>query len=100
MPRPSLGLRCPGTPDPTNYLATTGTEKITFGAEHNVFALYWGSIDTYNYDISFYNGNALVATFTGACGIALFLRMADQGSLNSTNADVDILKHSVCLIRW
>lgn len=75
----------PGNADTTNYLATTGTEKITFGAEHNVFALYWGSIDTYN-TISFYNGNTLVATFTG--NAVLPPANGNQGSF-STNADVE-----------
>lgn len=74
-----------GSPDPTNYLATTGKETISLGAEHNVFALYWGSIDTYN-TISFYNGNTLVATFTGHD--VLPPANGNQGSF-STNADVE-----------
>src|SRR5271157_651960 len=54
----------PGAQDTTNYLATTGTETITFTGLHNVFALFWGSIDTFNH-ITFYNGTTQVATFGG-----------------------------------
>jgi hypothetical protein len=75
----------PGVADATNYLATFGKETITFGAEHSVFALYWGSIDTYN-TISFYNGNTLVASFTGSA--VLPPANGNTGSF-STNADVE-----------
>jgi hypothetical protein len=74
----------PGIPDQTNYLATTGKETLTFSGQHSVFALYWGSIDTYN-TISFYNGNTLVASFTGDA--VLPPANGNQGSF-STNADV------------
>jgi hypothetical protein len=54
-------LGVPG-PDPS---LTSGTETIAFNALHNYFGLYWGSIDSFN-TISFYNNNALVASYGGA----------------------------------
>ena len=54
----------PGVADPTNYLATFGKETVTFGAEHNVFALYWGYDKIPTNTISLYNGNTLVASFS------------------------------------
>lgn len=80
----------PGIADPTNYLATGtsghgGTETLTFSGQHNVFALYWGSIDTYN-TITFFNGNTQIATFTGLA--VLPPANGNQGSF-ATNADVE-----------
>ena len=62
----------PGAPDTTNYLAVGGNEfsggtTITFANSHNIFGLYWGSVDTYNTIIFENNGVALAGgTFTGA----------------------------------
>jgi hypothetical protein len=54
-------LGVPG-PDPS---LTSGTETISFNAQHNYFGLFWGSIDSYN-TISFYDDNVLVGSYGGA----------------------------------
>ncbi|MET0676002.1 MAG: VCBS domain-containing protein [Bradyrhizobium sp.] len=56
----------PGGPDTTNYLSIGGggSETITFASEKNTFGLYWGSLDSYN-TITFYDGDTLVASWTG-----------------------------------
>ena len=55
-----------GGQDATNYLSIGGggSETITFTSEKNSFGLYWGSLDSYN-SIKFYDGNTLVASYTG-----------------------------------
>ena len=52
--------------DTTPYL-TVGqnqSETVTPGGVHNVFGLYWGSVDAYN-TISFFLNNVLVDAFAG-----------------------------------
>jgi VCBS repeat-containing protein len=73
----------PGHQDATNYLSIggNGTETITFVSEQNAFGLYWGSLDSYN-SIKFYDGNTLVATYTGA-DISPLFSDGNQGSFNS-----------------
>lgn len=53
--------------DATKYSTVGGGQTSTFnlGVAANYFGLYWGSIDSYN-TISFYLGNSLVKSFTGA----------------------------------
>src|SRR5207237_5572006 len=58
-----------------------GTETITFDSEHNAFGLYWGSVDSYN-TIKFYDGNNLVASYSGA-DIAPLFPDGNQGSFAS-----------------
>jgi len=55
-----------GGQDTTNYLSIGGggSETITFTSEKNTFGLYWGSLDSYN-SVTFYDGNTLVASYTG-----------------------------------
>lgn len=49
----------------TQYLTTgTGSVTLTFTNEQKFFGLLWGSVDNYN-TLSFYNGNQLLASFTG-----------------------------------
>jgi VCBS repeat-containing protein len=73
----------PGHQDTTKYLSIggNGTETITFASEMNAFGLYWGSLDSYN-SIKFYDGNTLVATYTGA-DISPLFSDGNQGSFNS-----------------
>jgi VCBS repeat-containing protein len=73
----------PGSADTTNYLSVGagGTETITFDDEQNAFGLYWGSVDSYN-TISFYHGETLVASYTGADVTPLF-PTGNQGSFSS-----------------
>jgi VCBS repeat-containing protein len=73
----------PGQEDTTNYLSigAGGTETVTFATEQNVFGLYWGSVDSFN-TISFYNGDQLVASYTGADVSPLFAT-GNQGSFSS-----------------
>lgn len=47
-------------PNPVSH----GSALFSLGVTANYFGLYWGSVDTYN-SISFYLGNALVASFGG-----------------------------------
>jgi VCBS repeat-containing protein len=56
-----------GVQDSTNYLSVGGhaQETISFDHQENSFGLYWGSIDSYN-SIEFYDGNKLVASYTGS----------------------------------
>jgi fibronectin-binding autotransporter adhesin len=69
-----------GHQDTTNYLSigAGGAETITFATEQNTFGLDWGSVDSSN-KIEFYNGDTLVASFTGA-DVAPLLASGDQGS--------------------
>ncbi|WP_257166230.1 VCBS domain-containing protein [Bradyrhizobium sp. SRS-191] len=76
--------------DKTNYLSigNHAQETITFDSAKNSFGLYWGSVDSYN-SISFYNGNKLVASYTGS-DVAPLLANGGQASLNS-NGYVEFL---------
>ena len=73
----------PGHLDTTNYLSigAHGTETITFASEQNEFGLYWGSANSFN-TINFYDGNNLVASYTGA-EVAPLLANGTQGSFSS-----------------
>ena len=55
-----------GGQDTTNYLSIGGggSETITFNSEKNTFGLYWGSLTSYN-SVKFYDGDTLVASYTG-----------------------------------
>lgn len=76
--------------DKTNYLSvgSHAQETITFDSVKNSFGLYWGSVDSYN-SISFYNGNKLVASYTGS-DVAPLLANGGQASLAS-NGYVEFL---------
>jgi hypothetical protein len=80
----------PGGQDQTNYLSigNHAHETITFDSVKNSFGLYWGSVDSYN-SISFYNGNKLVASYSGR-DVAPLLANGGQGSLDS-NGYVEFL---------
>ncbi|UFZ01661.1 VCBS domain-containing protein [Bradyrhizobium ontarionense] len=80
----------PGGQDQTNYLSIGGhaQETITFDSAKNSFGLYWGSVDSYN-SISFYNGNKLVASYTGS-DVAPLIANGGQGSFAS-NGYVEFL---------
>ena len=73
----------PGQVDTTNYLSIGGgaSETIKFDHDQNSFGLYWGSVDPGN-SISFYEGNKLVATYTGA-DVAPLLANGGQTSSSS-----------------
>ena len=68
---------------PTNYLSIGGggSETITFTSEKNSFGLYWGSLNSYN-SIKFYDGNTLVASYTGDQFAPLF-PTGNQSSFSS-----------------
>ncbi|WP_316197974.1 VCBS domain-containing protein [Bradyrhizobium sp. SZCCHNS2002] len=72
-----------GHQDGTNYLSVGAhaAETITFDSPKNTFGLYWGSVDSYN-SISFYDGNKLVASYSGD-DISPLLANGNQGSLTS-----------------
>ncbi len=72
-----------GGQDTTNYLSIGGggSETITFNSEKNSFGLYWGSLDSYN-SIKFYDGNTLVASYTGDQFAPLF-PTGNQSSFSS-----------------
>jgi hypothetical protein len=63
----SLGLYATPFGDMTNYMAVLGggSEEIAYAGTKTSFGLYWGSVDTYN-SLTFYSGDTLVATITGA----------------------------------
>jgi PEP-CTERM motif len=65
--RDSLGLYATPFGDATNYMAVLGggSEEIAYSGSKDSFGLYWGSVDTYN-SLTFYSGDNLVATITGA----------------------------------
>lgn len=69
--------------DATKYSTVSGGQTSTFnvGAAADYFGLYWGSIDTFN-TISFYLGNSLVQSFSGAPAASL-LQDGGQTSWNS-----------------
>jgi fibronectin-binding autotransporter adhesin len=81
--QPSLGLYAEPFHDTTNYLALLGgaSETISYATMKDIFGLYWGSLDPYN-NISFFNGNALVVSYTGA-QIDPLIANGDQQSDNS-----------------
>jgi VCBS repeat-containing protein len=72
-----------GGQDTTNYLSIGGggSETITFTSEKNTFGLYWGSLDAYN-SIKFYDGDTLVASYTGDQFAPLF-PSGNQSSFSS-----------------
>jgi VCBS repeat-containing protein len=72
-----------GGQDTTNYLSIGGggSETITFNSEKNSFGLYWGSLDSYN-SIKFYDGDTLVASYTGNQFAPLF-PSGNQSSFSS-----------------
>lgn len=72
-----------GGQDTTNYLSIGGggSETITFNSEKNTFGLYWGSLDSYN-SIKFYDGDTLVASYTGDQFAPLF-PTGNQSSFSS-----------------
>jgi len=73
----------PGQQDATHYLSigANGAETISFANEQNAFGLYWGSVDPSN-KIDFYNGNTLVASYSGS-EISPLLASGGQGSFAS-----------------
>ena len=73
----------PGQADTTNYLSigAHSSETIAFASEQNEFGLYWGSADSFN-TISFYDGNNLVASYSGA-DVTPLLANGNQGSFAS-----------------
>ncbi|HJZ20510.1 MAG TPA: hypothetical protein VJ226_06105, partial [Bradyrhizobium sp.] len=73
----------PGHSDGSNYLSigAGGSETITFATQQNQFGLYWGSVDSFN-TISFYDGDHLIASYTGA-QIEPLLASGDQGSFSA-----------------
>jgi fibronectin-binding autotransporter adhesin len=73
----------PGQQDTSHYLSigANGAETVSFATEQNEFGLYWGSVDPFN-KIDFYNGDKLVASYTGA-DIAPLLASGGQGSFAS-----------------
>src|SRR6185312_7836281 len=72
----------PGS-DQTKYLSIGGnsSETISFDHPQNAFGLYWGSVDPGN-TISFYDGDKLVASYSGA-DIAPLVASGNQGSFTS-----------------
>lgn len=67
------------------YGQQAGTHNAAYwisGSNYNYFGLYWGSIDDYN-SLSFYNGEDLVASFTGLDVIARGASLGDQTSAGS-----------------
>ena len=79
-----------GGQDQTNYLSigNHGQQTITFDSVKNSFGLYWGSVDGYN-TISFYDGDKLVASYTGS-DVAPLLADGGRGSFAS-NGYVEFL---------
>ncbi|HEX2861219.1 MAG TPA: VPDSG-CTERM sorting domain-containing protein [Lacunisphaera sp.] len=63
-----VGFGSPDQPngaDTTRYLSTgIGSVILDFASHQNYFGLLWGSVDHYN-TLSFYDGAALVGSFTG-----------------------------------
>jgi hypothetical protein len=67
-----------------SYAAPTGSVSLSFSSPQNYFGLYWGSIDDWN-SITFFNGNAQIASFSGAdaAGLTGLLANGDQQSFAS-----------------
>ncbi|GFE60653.1 PEP-CTERM sorting domain-containing protein [Geobacter sp. AOG2] len=83
-----------GTADTSNFLAVpnptaNGSVRVQLGALYNYFGLWWGSVDSYN-TLSFYNGDMLVASFTGADAISASVANGNQ-TASSTNLYVNFL---------
>jgi len=76
--------------DTSNYLTVGGGQSITItpGGTHNVFGLYWGSVDSYN-SISFIDGLS-TTTFTGldVSALANGNQTIDQTNLYVTFMDI------------
>jgi hypothetical protein len=71
------------------YPKVAGTETASLGGNYNYFGLYWGSMDDYN-TLSFYSGNLLLESITGANVIAAGTALGDQtapGSNRYVNLD-------------
>jgi hypothetical protein len=56
--------------DTTNYMTVpftggSGSKTATFTEDYNYFGIWWGSVDAYN-TLTFKNGDAEVASFTGS----------------------------------
>jgi fibronectin-binding autotransporter adhesin len=69
--------------DTSQYLSVgaNGAETISFASEQNAFGLYWGSVDSFN-KIAFYNGDKLVASYTGA-DVSPLLANGDQSAFSA-----------------
>jgi fibronectin-binding autotransporter adhesin len=69
--------------DTSHYLSigANGAETISFATEQNAFGLYWGSVDSFN-KIAFYNGDKLVASYTGA-DVSPLLANGDQTAFSA-----------------
>jgi hypothetical protein len=81
--------------DDTQYLSLGGAGRpspvnidLTSLGLQNYFGLYWGSIDSYN-TVAFYNGAALINSFTGTqvAALATGLATADSGSQTDATAN-------------
>lgn len=67
------------------YGQQAGTHNAAYwiaGDTYNYFGLYWGSIDDYN-SLSFYNGEELIASYTGLDVIGYGAALGDQTSAGS-----------------
>jgi PEP-CTERM motif len=82
-----------GAADSTYYLSVPYSFAQEFGdpvvtatdfGTANYLGLWWGSIDAYN-TITFYNGNAIVLSFTGADVITLGASYGDQITAGSNH---------------
>jgi fibronectin-binding autotransporter adhesin len=74
----------PGHQDTSHYLSVgaNGAETISFETEQNAFGLYWGSVDSFN-KIAFYNGDKLIASYTGA-DVSPLLANGDQSAFSAS----------------
>jgi hypothetical protein len=77
------------------YLSVLGSASIdaSFGALKDRVSFYWGSVDTYN-TVQFYNGAALVNTFTGTGVIPTLAATGNQTDFGS-NRHVTLLSDVV-----
>ncbi|RBP04045.1 hypothetical protein DFR50_14117 [Roseiarcus fermentans] len=71
-------------PQTTNYLAaeSNGPVTINFAQNQQYFGMNWGSVDSYN-TLSFYQGSALVAQYTGSNVVA-----SANGSQGADGSDI------------
>jgi hypothetical protein len=60
----------------------SGNALFTLGTQANYFGLFWGSVDDYN-SISFYQGGALVGSFSGTDIVGTVWDNGDQLNFNS-----------------
>ena len=80
------GTNQPNGEDSTNYLITgLGSATLTFNSPQVYFGLLWGSVDASN-TLTFYSGNNVVGTITGADVLAL--PIGDQGVLGTTYVNI------------